>query len=333
MLNFHKNHKNLVFTSIAIFLGLSILVAVVPAYELHNVQALPSMEPFTPEELNGLKIYTSENCMSCHTQQIRNIEMDMVWGERPSIPSDYYYSKKRLDVWRQSPSLLGSERTGPDLTNVAKRQPGIDWHLLHLFNPRIVVEESVMPGYPWLFIEKNENEIKEGEVVVAVPKEFMKNPNKKVVATKKVMDLVAYLLTLKQADLMGPSPIEFIPAKVKKVASADGEMEKLDGAILYTNNCAACHQANGKGLEGAFPALAGSDIVNDKDPELLIRIILQGYDSRPEYSVMAPFADLLTDEEIAAIATHERSSWGNDASEVTAEDVAEIRAYVESLNL
>ncbi|MFS8616429.1 MAG: cytochrome c, partial [Solitalea sp.] len=102
-----------------------------------------------------------------------------------------------------------------------------------------------------------------------------------------------------------------------------------DGAAVYTQTCAACHQAQGQGLPGAFPALAGSPIVNDSDPETLIRIILQGYDARPEFAAMPPFASQLSDEEVAAIATHERSSWGNDAAPVTAEEVQKIRETIE----
>src|SRR5699024_7809009 len=124
--------------------------------------------------------------------------MDNVWGDRPSIPSDYYYSKQRLDIWRQSPSLLGSERTGPDLTNVGKRQPGDQWHLLHLYNPRIVVEESVMPAYPWLF-EHQEKPSKEA-ITVDIPHTFKKGQGT-VVATEDALNLVAYLKSLKQAPV------------------------------------------------------------------------------------------------------------------------------------
>ena len=118
-----------------------------------TVQPLSQAKDLTVAERSGLYTYIAEGCVACHTQQVRNIEMDAVWGDRPSLASDYYYSKKRMDVWRQAPSLLGSERTGPDLTNVGKRQPSQDWHLIHLYNPRIVVKESVMPPYPWLFRE------------------------------------------------------------------------------------------------------------------------------------------------------------------------------------
>lgn len=333
MFNFHKNHRQLLVTIILVFGVLSFGIAVLPAYQMQENNApLPSDEPMTEAELAGLKLFVSEGCVACHTQQVRNIEMDNMWGARPSMPSDYYYSKQRLDVWRQSPSLLGSERTGPDLTNVGKRKPGDQWHLLHLFNPRIVVEESVMPAYPWLF-KYDETPDKE-DVTIDIPEEY-RTAQGKVVATEEALQLVAYLKSLKQAPVM-EEEIKFIPAKPKEaVASAAiGEQAALpDGAKLYQNNCEACHQANGKGIPGAFPALAGSKIVNDKDPELMVRIVLQGYDARPEFGQMPGFADVLSDEEIAAIISHERTSWGNNAPAVSAQEVADIRALVEKLTL
>ncbi|MCC5929128.1 MAG: cytochrome c [Cyclobacteriaceae bacterium] len=334
MFNFHKNHRSLVIVSLLVFMGLSILIAIVPAYQMQETQPLASMQALTSQEISGLKIYTSENCMACHTQQVRNIEMDNVWGERPSLASDYYYSKMRLDLWRQSPSLLGSERTGPDLTSIGKRQPGPEWHFLHLYNPRIVVVESIMPGYPWLFEEKNENEIHDNEVTIPVPKKFLKNKNKKIVATQKAIDLVIYLQSLKQASLTQENPEPFfIPSIKKKEATNTSANSSLpDGARLYMSTCAACHQADGKGLAGAFPPLAGSKIVTDENPELLIKIILQGYDARSEYGLMPGFAEQLSDEEIAAIVNHERSSWGNKAEAVKSEDVKEIRDYINTLN-
>lgn len=86
-----------------------------------------------------------------------------------------------------------------------------------------------------------------------------------------------------------------------------------------------------RGWPGHSP-LAGSKIVNDDNPELMVQIILQGYDAREEYAVMVGFADQLTDEEIVAIANHERTSWGNNARLITVEEVAKIRTYTLSLN-
>lgn len=332
MLNLHKNHKNLVVTAIGVFVMLSFIVAVFPAWQMQQVEPLPGQHELTDAELKGLHVFVEENCVACHTQQVRNIEMDKIWGERPSIPSDYFYSKQRMDIWRQSPSLLGSERTGPDLTNVGQRQPGAAWHLLHFYNPRIVVKESVMPGYPWLYEEKDASEVAEGDVVVPVPAEWSRDPGKKVVATEKLMHLIAYIQSLKQTPVPGTA-VDFIPSEArKKEASAKGEKSNSlpDGEKLYVQTCAPCHQQNGKGLAGAFPPLAGSPIVNDEDPDLMIRIILQGYDARSEYGQMPPFASQLTDEEIAAIASHERSAWGNQAAPVSAGEVGKIRAFLSS---
>ncbi|HSI76620.1 MAG TPA: cbb3-type cytochrome c oxidase subunit II [Lunatimonas sp.] len=332
MLDFHKNHKLLVGTAIFGFLVLSIFVALIPAFQIQKTQPLPNMEAFSEEELNGLHIYVQENCMSCHTQQVRNIEMDNTWGKRPSIPSDYYFSKQRQDLWRQSPSLLGSERTGPDLTNVGQRQPGMEWHLLHLYNPRIVVKESIMPSYPWLFELKEESKIKETDYLVPVPQTFLNASTKKVVASQKALDLVAYLQSLKQAEMPQNPAVSFIPSsKEKETTNNTGEAVLPNGQTLYMNNCAACHQADGGGLPGAFPSLIGSPIINDENPETLIRIIMEGYDARPEFGVMPGFQETLSDEEIAAIANHERSNWGNTAGAVTLDEVKEIRSFVKSL--
>lgn len=326
MINFDKNHKALVATLFIVFAILSIGVSIVPALQMQSgLKPLPNMKPLTDREREGLHIYIAEGCVACHSQQVRAIQMDDMWGTRPSIPSDYYYSKQRMDVWRQSPSLLGSERTGPDLTNVGKRQPAQTWHLLHLYNPRTVVKESIMPAYPWLF--KEVKEPGKNDVVVNIPAEFAKNPSMKIVATEKALKLVEYLQSLKQADLNGDNMVNFLPSK-KKEKAEKGENASAggpDGSTLYANTCAACHQSNGEGLKGAFPPLAKSPIVTDEDPTKMIEIILHGYDSRDEYAVMPPFKDQLSDEEIAAIATHERSSWGNQASKVTAEQVKKIR--------
>lgn len=331
MFDFHKNHRLLTATSFLGFALLSTIIAILPAMKLQEVQPLPEMKELSSEALKGLQIYVSENCMSCHTQQVRNIEMDQVWGQRPSLASDYYYSKKRLDVWRQSPSLLGSERTGPDLTEVGKRQPGQEWHLLHLFNPRIVVKESIMPGYPWLFEEKSTAMITQKDVVVPVSQDLLKNPDHKLVAKPEALALITYLQTLVQSNPDQNQGLDFIPSTRKKTEQNDsGESLGLDGLQLYSETCSACHQPSGEGIVGAFPALAGSQIVNDADPNILIQIILSGYDARPEFGAMPGFADLLSDEEIVAIVNHERSSWGNKAPPVTPEQVSEIRKFVET---
>jgi cbb3-type cytochrome c oxidase subunit II len=196
MFNFHKDHRNLVNVSLLVFVLLSMGVAIMPADGMRNTAPLPGMPEMTPAERRGLAVYVAENCAACHTQQVRNIEMDKTWGARPSVPSDYHYSKERMDVWRQSPSLLGSERTGPDLTNVGQRQPGEAWHLLHLYDPRMVVKGSIMPRYGWLFEETDRPA--DDAVIVPVPKERLRDTSHVLVAKQEALDLVTYLISLKQ---------------------------------------------------------------------------------------------------------------------------------------
>lgn len=330
MLDFNRDHKALVATALGVFLFLSIGIAVIPAFQMEDYGPLPDQPKMTAEELQGQKVYIAEGCVACHTQQVRNIEMDKMWGKRPSVAEDYHYSKQRMDIWRQTPSILGSERTGPDLTDIGNRQPSSAWQYLHLYNPRAVVQESIMPSFPWLFEEIDSTKISSDDVVVAVPKEFLNNPNKKIIATEDARYLVAYLNSLKQADLPKGVEVEFIPFKKKDLPEGVGKgqtaaSEGLDGEKLFMNTCSVCHQANGKGVTGAFPPLAGSAVVNDDDPTKMISIILHGYSQLAGYGPMPPFGDQLNDAEIAAIMNHERTSWGNNASKVTEEDVKKVR--------
>lgn len=330
MIDFHRDHANLVNVALLVFVLLSTVIAVVPADTMQHNEPLPGMPVMTEAERRGLAIYISEGCVACHTQQVRNIEMDRVWGSRPSIPSDYHYSKQRMNVWQQSPSLLGSERTGPDLTSIGQRQPGEQWHLLHLYDPRMVVKGSIMPRYGWLF-EEVDPAAAIGQVVVPVPADRLKDPRNKLIATQAGNDLVAYLISLKQAPLPeGSAPAVFLPSP-----GANGEAVALtapdalpDGGAIFAQTCSACHQADAKGLAGAFPPLTGSTIVNDEDPTQMITIVLSGYDARAEFGVMPAQAEMLTDAQIAAVVNHVRSSFGNNAPATTADAVKAVRSTV-----
>ncbi|HET9054617.1 MAG TPA: cytochrome c, partial [Cyclobacteriaceae bacterium] len=87
---------------------------------------------------------------------------------------------------------------------------------------------------------------------------------------------------------------------------------------------------NGEGLAGAFPPLKGSSIVTGDNLELYVDIIMNGYDARPEYGVMAPIGANLgwTEHEVAAIINYERTSWGNEGKQVTPEEIKKIMEFV-----
>jgi len=328
-MEFFNDHIKLFSTAFLLFLGLTLFVCVVPALNNQTDNApLPFAQPLSEEAAKGKAVFISNGCVACHTQQIRNIDMDKNWGERPSIAADYA-GNHRTDFWRNTATLMGTERTGPDLTSIGSRQPSREWHLTHLFNPRIVVKESIMPAYPWMFEIKAA--LGKGDVGVNVPEEFMSGYKGKVIAKKEALQLVAYLQELKQTKLPGDAPQPaFLYGKPGDLSngSKSDKPKALNGAVLYTNNCQSCHQQNGEGLKGAFPALKGSKIVLDENPELFVDIIMNGYSGREKegFGVMPPVGtnNRLKAEEIAAIMNHERTSWGNNARKVTAEQVQQL---------
>lgn len=329
-MEFFNNHIKLFRTALGLFIGLTLIVAILPAINnQENNAPLPDYEPLSEQAFLGKKSFIANGCVACHTQQVRNVDMDKVWGKRPGIAADYA-SIKRTDFWRNTATLMGTERTGPDLTNVGTRQPSMAWNLLHLYQPRAVVENSIMPAYPWLFEIKNE--VDEDEVEVIVPEEYRKGIKGKIIATQEALNLVAYLQSLKQTPLPdGKQPMEFLYKKKESPKVTNGNSINLpDGELLYSQNCMSCHQANGEGLKGAFPPLKGSSIVLGDDLELLVNIIMLGYDARPEYAVMNAVGtdNNLTPEEVTAIINHEKTSWGNNAKTVTPEEVEKIMEFI-----
>jgi cytochrome c oxidase cbb3-type subunit 2 len=332
LLKFLNNHRLLFSASTILFLGLSIVVAILPALDNQaNNAPLPDATPLEGSAEAGKQVYIANGCVGCHTQQVRAADMDKMWGKRPGIPADYAMNT-RMDVWRNTATLMGTERTGPDLTNIGIRQPSKDWHLLHLFNPRAVVGKSIMPAYPWMFEEKPRAYA--GDVVVNVPAEWKRDSNNVVVATQEALNLVDYLLSLQQTPLPDGTPepkFLFKPAP-KPIAAAGGEAAStFDGAALYSANCQSCHQANGEGLKGAFPPLKGSKVVlDDENIELMVNIIMNGYNAREEYGVMPGIGTVnnLSAGEVTAIMNHEKNSWGNAAKKVAEADVKALMEKV-----
>ncbi len=329
-----NNHKKLFTTALALFLILTMVVAVFPAINNQKNNApLPGAKPLTVDEFAGKQIYIANGCVACHTQQVRNVDMDKMWGERPGIAADYA-GITRTDFFRNTATLMGTERTGPDLINIGARQPSDAWHLLHLFQPRATVKQSIMPAYPWLFTVKET--LDKNDVEVVIPEAFRKGIKGKVAANKEALQLVAYLKSLKQTPLPTGNPVpDFLypKAKEKTAASSSGNAAALpDGNVLYANHCQSCHQQNGEGLSGAFPPLKGSKIVNGDDLDLFVTIIMTGYDARAEYAVMPAVGknSKLTAEDVTAIINHEKSSWGNDAKPVEVKDVKAIMEFLNS---
>ncbi len=328
-MEFFNNHKKLFRTAFLFFAGLTLMVAILPALNNQkNNKPLPGAEALSADAIKGKNIYIANGCVACHTQQVRNVDMDKVWGSRPGMAADYA-DIHRTDIWRNTATLMGTERTGPDLTDIGNRQPSKDWNLVHLFNPRTVVKESIMPAYPWLFSIKKQPA--KGDVIVNVPAAYLNGEEGKVVASKDALYLIAYLQSLKQTKLPdGTLAPDFLYKREQKQAGTTAATKGPDGTALYTANCQSCHQPNGEGLPGAFPPLKNSTIVNGDNLELYVGIILNGYDARADYGVMPPVGTNanLSAAEITAIMNHERSKWGNNTKKVTEDEIKKIMDFV-----
>ena len=117
------------------------LVEIVPLYfQKSTTEAVKGLMPYTPLQLTGRDVYIREGCNNCHSQMIRPFRAETERYGAYSVAGEFVYDH---------PFLWGSKRTGPDLARVGARYSD-EWHRAHLSNPRDVVPESNMPGYPWL---------------------------------------------------------------------------------------------------------------------------------------------------------------------------------------
>ena len=181
------------------------LLVVMPYLLLKNVPPPAGLKPYTPVQLQGRQVYIANGCVYCHSQQPRDIaqapDATRGWG-RASVAGDYAYD---------TPHLLGTMRTGPDLLNIGARQPSRDWQLGHLYAPRAYVAGSIMPAYPYLF-EVRQGAARPGEVTVNLPPKFAR-PGEVVVAKPEALALVEYLISLDRTyPALKPLPVVKGPA-------------------------------------------------------------------------------------------------------------------------
>ncbi len=117
------------------------IVTVVPQFFQGELTTpIKGLKPRGALELSGMDIYIRESCSTCHSQMIRPFRAETERYGHYSVAGEFVYDR---------PFQWGSKRTGPDLHRVGGRYSDV-WHRVHLINPRDVVPESIMPGYPWL---------------------------------------------------------------------------------------------------------------------------------------------------------------------------------------
>jgi len=117
------------------------LVEIVPLYfQKSTTEPVKGLQPYDALRLAGRDIYQREGCYNCHSQMIRPFRAETLRYGPYSVAGEFVYDR---------PFQWGSKRTGPDLARVGGRYND-EWHRVHLINPRDLVPESNMPGYPWL---------------------------------------------------------------------------------------------------------------------------------------------------------------------------------------
>ena len=135
--------KNSILLCVGVLITVAIggLVEISPLFYLEStIEKVKGMRPYTPLELAGRNIYIREGCYNCHSQMVRPFRDEAERYGHYSLAAESMYDH---------PFQWGSKRTGPDLARVGARYSD-DWHVAHMNNPRSVVPESIMPGYPFL---------------------------------------------------------------------------------------------------------------------------------------------------------------------------------------
>jgi cytochrome c oxidase cbb3-type subunit II len=190
-----KIEKNIGLMIVLIIVAISFggLVQIVPLFfQKQTTEPVAGLMPLTGLQLEGRDIYIREGCNVCHSQMIRPLRAETERYGHYSVAGEFVYDH---------PFLWGSKRTGPDLARVGGRYSD-DWHRAHLYNPRNVVPESVMPSYPWLFENTLDGKDTAAKMralrLVGVPytEEDIAGAGKGVAGQKEIDAVVAYLQQL-----------------------------------------------------------------------------------------------------------------------------------------
>jgi len=158
-------------------------------------EAYPAPRPGLARQ--GAEVYRANGCVYCHSQQVRPWRTDLErWGLRRTVANDYIFD---------NPVQIGRQRIGPDLTNIGVRPRSEEWHRLHLYEPRSVVPDSLMPPYHYLF-ERRRVVGKPSANALRLTDKFALNSGWEIVPGPKARALIAYLLSLHSEAAVFESP-------------------------------------------------------------------------------------------------------------------------------
>ncbi len=195
------------------------LVEIAPLFYLKStIEKVEGMRPYSPLELSGRDIYIREGCYLCHSQMIRTLKDEVERYGHYSLAAESMYDH---------PFQWGSKRTGPDLARVGGKYSD-DWHTAHLTDPRSVVPESIMPGYPFL----GQRKLQYGDIaermetlrIVGVP-----------YTDDEIKNAKADLVAQSNPDSEGAAAVaqRYPKAVVRKFDGKPGDPTELDAVIAY----------------------------------------------------------------------------------------------------
>ena len=237
------------------FFALSFLVlAIIPGKQLEREikQAAPvTMATLTASEQRGRVIYGREGCAYCHTEQVRYLAADVRRFGAPTEPWETKYDY---------PQLWGTRRIGPDLSREFNLHTP-DWQLTHLFNPRLVVRDSVMPPYPWLFDGNPNQPTQEGLDLLAYLQSLgrarqLSGFDRQVLAPGIQPEMAEMAISDEPSARATPPAVPVamiggyslsVPVLHPASNPNDLQEELIRGASLYAANCATCHGSAGNG--------------------------------------------------------------------------------------
>ena len=309
---------------IGFFLLSFTVLAIIPGMALQNeiarTKPLTMLGP-TDQEQRGRIVYAREGCAYCHTQQIRTVTQDV---NRFGAPTRAW--ENRYDY----PQLWGTRRIGPDLSRETSIRSD-DWQLTHLYNPRSIIPDSVMPSFPWLFDGSPAKPKPEAEDLLAYikslgrarqlsgndPKQFTLAPNCECPDEVKKIETTPVPLDASGATRTAGVPAfdVVLPADPAKLADLQRK-----GAVIFARNCQGCHGEMGDGqgpaAEGLLPRPAGL-IEANYTIKHLVSVLMNGIPG----TAMPAWRDL-PKSEIEALVAHLKTLPERPVYVTTAEEMA-----------
>jgi cytochrome c oxidase cbb3-type subunit II len=215
---FEKNSLLLLVCAL-IVVSIGGIVQIAPLFWIDStIEKVKGMRPYSPLELAGRDIYVREGCYNCHSQMIRTLKDEVERYGHYSLAAESMYDH---------PFQWGSKRTGPDLARIGGKYSD-QWHAEHMKNPRAVVPESIMPGYPWL----SETELKYSTIA-----ENLKTL--RVVGVPYSDEMIASAKTDVEAQVNPDSKdakallARYPKAKVGKFDTQSDKITELDAVVAY----------------------------------------------------------------------------------------------------